>query len=297
MNKTMVLQNRYGRLMSFIKVLSIPAAAVFLAMVSALFWFNANVSAQNTGPEWLAVLVAVSILALGVFHLILLWALWISSRTSETPSIVRSLAIAFGCVSAVCLAVSAVALSDIGHQTAAGLSSSGEWTLLLIDNIVLLMFFVFSLSSLPVFRKRPSAPFLINDDTLFITLNEVGFLSSLLAVCAIVFGMVYPILQQFRGAILLIFPMIALAPWGLMLIGWFLSRRKSISNWWDEKQIRDMGRSAFISLIAVISVAILAYLAELFIPVFNGTNIWFPAVVVTAVLSFSAFNTGFSRWG
>ena len=159
MNKTIVLQKRYDRLISFIKVLSIPAAVIFIGLVASLYWFYKNLSPQNFGPEWLAVLVAGAILALGVFHLILLLALWISSRTSETPNIARSLAIALGCVSAVSLAVSAVALSDIGKQTAAGFDSSGEWTILLINNIIQFLFLVFALSSLPVFKKKSAAPF------------------------------------------------------------------------------------------------------------------------------------------
>jgi hypothetical protein len=297
MNKTIVLQKRYDRLISFIKVLSIPAAVIFIGLVASLYWFYKNLSPQNFGPEWLAVLVAGAILALGVFHLILLLALWISSRTSETPNIARSLAIALGCVSAVSLAVSAVALSDIGKQTAAGFDSSGEWTILLINNIIQFLFLVFALSSLPVFKKKSAAPFIINDDTLFITINEVGCLSALMAVCAIVFGLIYPVLQQFREAVIVLYTVISLAPWGLMLIGWFISRRKKISNWWDEKQVRDMGRAAIFSHIITVAVAVIIFLSGQLFSSFEADIIWFPSVIVTAVLSFSAFAAGFSRWG
>ena len=297
MNKTMALQKRFDRLMSAIKVMAVPAAALFIGLAAALYWFYKNLSAQSMGPEWLAVFVAASILILGVFHLILLLALWISSRAAETPNIARSMAIALGCVSAVSLAVSAVSLSDIGHQTAAGLDSNSEWTILLVNNLIQLLFLVLALSSLPVFKKKSNAPFILNDDTLFITINEVGLLSALMAVCAILFGLIYPVLQQFRKAVILIYTVITLAPWGLMLIGWFISRRKKISNWWDEKQIKDMGRSAIFSLIITMCVAVLIYLAEYLFTSFDVGIIWFPSVVVTAVLIFSALNAAFSRWG
>lgn len=283
--------------MSVIKVLATPAAAIFIALACALFWFYKNLSPQNMGPEWLAVLVAGAIVALGIFHIILFLGLWISSRTSENPNIARSMAIALGCVSAVSLAVSAVALSDIGHQTAAGMDSNGEWTILLINNIIQFLFLVFALGSLPIFKKKSSTPFLINDDTLFITINEVGLLSALMAVCAIVFGLTYPVMEKFRESVILLYTIITLAPWGLMLIGWFSSRRKKIANWWDEKQIRDMGRSAIFSLVIIVIVAIVIYLAGYLFTSFDAGIIWFPSIVVVAVLSFSAFNAGFSRWG
>ena len=229
--------------------------------------------------------------------MIALFTLWVSARTADKPNIVRSFSIAVGCVSAVSLAVSAVALSDIGHQTEAGLDSTGEWTIILINLIITLLFLVSSLAALPVYKKKTTAPFIINDDMLFITTNEVGVLSSLMAVCAIVFGLIYPVLEAYREAVIVIYTTITLAPWGLMLLGWFLSRRKKISKWWDEKQMVDMGRAAFISLIATVAAAIAIYTAGQLFAGFAAGMLWFPAVVVVAVLSFSALNTVFARWG
>lgn len=297
MNKSIALQRKYNRLIAIIKIAALPAAFIFMALVACLFWFYKNLSPQALGPQWMALLVAISMLLLGVFHLISLMALWISSRSAEKPNIFRSAAIALGCVSAVSLAVSAVALSDIGKQVTAGMSSGGEWTILLINNIILLAFLFLAFVVLPIFRKKPSSPFMLNDDVLFITINEVGFICSLMAVCAIVFGLLYPVIKEFREAVILIYTFITLAPWGLMLIGWFVSRRKKISSWWDEKQIKDMGRAALFSLIIVVAVVVVLYVAGHLMPKFNATIIWFPSIIVTAVLSFSSFNAWLSRWG
>ena len=297
MNRTMILQKRYNRLLSAVKFSAPAAGALFIGLSAALYWFYRNLTPDDLGPEWLAIAVAIAILALGLYHLITLFALWISSRAADKPNIVRSFSIAAGCVSAVSLAVSAVALSDIGHQTEAGLSSSGEWTIILINLIITLLFLVSSLAVLPAYKKKITAPFIINDDMLFITTNEVGILSSLMAVCAIVFGLIYPVLETYRGAVIVIYTTITLAPWGLMLLGWFLSRRKKISKWWDEKQMVDMGRAAFISIIATVAAAIVIYISGHLFAGFDAAMLWFPSVVVVAVLSFSALNAAFARWG
>ena len=297
MNKTMVLQKRYGRLLSAVKFTAPAACALFIGLSGALYWFYKNITPDDLGPGWLAMAVAIAILALGLYHLIALIALWVSSRAADKPNIVRSFSIAAGCVSAVSLAVSAVALSDIGHQTEAGLDSTGEWTIILINSIITLLFLASSLSVLPAYKKKTAAPFIINDDILFVTTNEVGLLSSLMAVCAIIFGLTYPVLEAYREAVIVIYTAIALAPWGLMLLGWFLSRRKKISKWWDEKQTVDMGRAAFISLIVTVAAAIAIYISGQLFSGFAAGMLWFPAVAVAAVLSFSALNTAFARWG
>ncbi len=297
MNRTMILEKRYNRLLTAIKFSAPAAGAFFIGLSAALYWFYKNLTPDDLGPDWLAMATAVAILALGLYHLIALLALWVSARAADKPNIVRSFSIAVGCVSAVSLAASAVALSDIGHQTEAGLASTGEWTILLINLIITLLFIISSLLVLPVYKIKPIAPFIINDDMLFITTNEVGLLSSLMAVCAIVLGLIYPILEAYREAVIVIYTTISLAPWGLMLLGWFLSRRKKISKWWDEKQMLDMGRASFISLIATVATAIVIYIAGHLFLGFAAAMLWFPAVVVISVLSFSALNTAFARWG
>jgi hypothetical protein len=175
------------------------------------------------------------------------------------------------------------------------MDSSGEWTIILINNIILLLFFVFSLIEYIGTTKKNESPFIINDGALFATINEVGAVCSLMAVCAIVFGILYPVLEKFREHIILIYTIITLAPWGLMLLGWFLSRRRKVSCWWDEKQVRDMGRASFWALISVIAIAVILYGAGLLFASFDPSIIWFPTVIVAAVLVFSSLNAIYSR--
>ncbi len=297
MNKTISFQKKYNLLTKSVKITIIPVLVIFIALVSSLIWFYNNLTPQNLGPMWLSAFVALSIIILGVFHIIILSTLWISSRIAKTPSIFRSVAIALGCISIVSLAINAVALSDIGNQITSGLDSSNEWTILLINNIIQFLFLLFSYFSLPLFKEKNVSPFILNDDILFITINEVGVFSSIAAICAIVFGLLYSAFQVYREVIIVTYTIIALAPWGLMIIGWFLSRKKTISSWWDEKQVKDMGHSALFSLIIIIFVVMILYIANQLIPSFNADIIWFPSIVVTAILSFSAFNTAFSRCG
>ena len=108
--------------------ISVIAAGVMLAYnIGAFIWFYLNLTPQNIGEsQWMAVLVALCMVALGIVHLVILYALWQDVRCGGNPSILRSLVISLGVVSAIMLGTDVAALSDIGKQTLAGLSSLGR---------------------------------------------------------------------------------------------------------------------------------------------------------------------------
>ncbi len=295
MNKTTSATNKQNVLFKLSYASYIIAITSFISLSLSLLWFYNNLSQTNLGPEWLAVFSAASILILALCHIVLLWFLWARAKSDENPSIIRSASISFGCVSLISLAVMAIALSDIGNQTERGLSSSSEWMLILISIIFTLLFILFSAFEIIKLRKKQSFLGNRNDDVLFITINEVGMICALMSVLAVVFGFIVPVLDGYRNSILVIFTAIAFFPWGLMLIGWFVTRQKKVSSWWDEKQMLDMGRSAFWGLIGVVSLSAVLYAAGLVFPEFDASLLWFPAVIISAVAVFSTFNVVYSR--
>ncbi len=295
MNKTASL-NKGGNILSKLSFAAyIAAISAFIILSASLIWFYKNLTAADLGPNWLAIVTALSILVLGLCFLVILWFLWKSSHTAENPSIVRSLSMALGCVSAVSLAVMAVALGDIGKQTEAGFSSLSEWTMILLGLIATFLFLALSAPEIIKSQKADSVSTVKNDDILFISINEVGMICSLMSLLAIVFGFIVPMLEQFREHILVIFTVIAFLPWGLMILFWFVSRRKKVSSWWDEKQMTDMGRSSFYALISVVAISAALYALGLILPSFDAAVVWFPAVIISAVAVFSSFNVVYSR--
>ena len=290
------MNNKIQKLMSVIKIAAIPSFAVFCALSMSLMWFYFNITPEDMGSQWLASLVAICIIVLGAYQLVLLYANWIDAWISQKPSIIRSASIAVGFVALILLAATAMALSDVGHQTKAGLSSDGEWIMIFINSLVMLASLSFSHLSLPLSKKKRERPFKANDDVFYVTLNEVGILSSIMALCAIVFSFISPAIQDYRESVIFIFLVITLAPWGIMLVGWFLSHKKKVSRWWDEKQIQDMGRAALFTMITVVAASSLIYITGLIFSTFDASVIWFPSVLILSVMLFSGLNAKYSVW-
>ena len=146
-------------------------------------------------------------------------------------------------------------------------------------------------------RARGESPEDDPRDVEFITVHEVGFASALLAVGAIALAFVFPTLEPYRAYLVWLFTAIAIAPWALMLLLWFVTRQKSIRRWWDEKQVSDMGRAALWTLPFVGVVLLALFVCTIAINEMPITALWFPGFVVAAVLGFSGLSAAFSRWG
>lgn len=282
-------------------LISAIAAAVMLAYnIAAFIWYYLNLTPQNMDESRVtAALVALCMIGLGIVHLILLYALWRDVRCGGRPSILRSVAISLGVVSAIMLGADVGALSDIGKQTLSGMGSSGEWLIVFSDNGLRVVFLLLAVASLirASRRIREKSPKDDPRDVEFITVHEVGFVSAILAVGAIFLAFVFPVLEPFRASLVWLFTAIAIAPWGLMLILWFVTRQKRMERWWDEKQVSDMGRSALWALPFVGLALLVLFVCNIAMPEMPVQALWFPGFVVAAVLSFSGLSAVFSRWG
>jgi len=282
-------------------IIGLIAAGVMLAYnIAAFIWYYQNLTPRNmAGSQWSAVLVALCMIGLGIMHLLVLYALWKDVRQGGGPSILRSLAISLGVVSAILLGADTAALSDIGKQTLAGLSSRGEWLILFGDNGLRVIFLILAACGLVQAKRRAKDASPADDprDAEFITVHEVGFISAILAVGAIVLAFLFPVLEPYRANLVWLFTAISIAPWALMLILWFVTRQRQMARWWDEKQVSDMGRAALVSLPFVGVVLLVLFVCSIAVPEIPVLAVWFPGFVVAAVLCFSGLSAAFSRWG
>lgn len=278
----------------------IASGVMFVYNIGAFIWYDLNLTPQNMDEsQWSAVLVILCMLGLGIAHLIVLYALWQDVRRGGRPSILRSMAISLGVVSGIMLFADAAALSDIGKQTLAGLTSRGEWLIVFSDNGLRLIFLALAGLKLTRAKSRSKDMSLEDDprDVEFITVHEVGFVSAILAVGAIVLAFAFSTLEPYRERLVWLFTAISIAPWALMLILWFVTRQKRMERWWDEKQVSDMGRAALMALPFVGAALLVLFVCGIAIPGMPVTALWFPGFVVAAVLSFSGLSAAFSRWG
>lgn len=282
-------------------IAGVIAAGVMLAYnIGAFIWYYLNLTPQNMDEsQWLAVLVALCMIGLGIAHLIALYALWQDARRGGGPSILRSITISLGVVSAIMLFVDVAALSDIGKQTMAGMGRRGEWLIIFSDNGLRMIFLALAAFALAKAKRRAKDTSVEDDprDVEFITVHEVGFVSAILAVGAISLAFIFPVLEHYRAGLVWLFTAISIAPWALMLILWFVTRQKSMERWWDEKQVSDMGRAALWALPFVGAVLLVLFVCNIAVPDMLIQALWFPVFVVAAVLSFSGLSAAFSRWG
>lgn len=291
---------RYRRAVRAGMACLIAAGALLAYYIAACIWYYLNLTPQNIGEnQWMAALLALCMLGIGVMHIFALNALWQDVRIGGGPSFLRSIAISLGVVSAIMLFADTAALSDIGKQTLAGFGSPGEWLIVFCDCGIRALFLVLAGIALAQANRRVQGGIPGDDpmDTEFITVHEVGFVSAVLAVGAIALAFVLPVLAHLRAYVVWFFTAIAIAPWALMLLAWFVTRQKRADRWWDERQVSDMGRSALWTLPFVGLVLLALFVCQILIPQVMVQALWFPVFVVASVLGFSGLSAAFSRWG
>ena len=188
-------------------------------------------------------------------------------------------------------------LSDIHKQFRAGLDQP-EWTLLF--PILVFQFatsFVFMVLQLSGFFARREIPEAVRDINVFLVVQYVGLVCGLLGLGLTSLGFVF---QQGWDLHLhtLMGNGVILIPYILAVIYWLVTKlREKDRIWYDEKQLQDVGKSAFLSLVIDT-----LFLATLFIVNINQLDgvirlIWLPLHLFAVMLLFSLGNLVFSSRG
>jgi len=188
-------------------------------------------------------------------------------------------------------------LSDIHKQFRAGLDQP-EWTLLF--PVLVFQFatsFVFMVLQLSGFFARREIPEAVRDINVFLVVQYVGLVCGLLGLGLTSLGFVF---QQGWDLHLhtLMGNGVILIPYILAVIYWLVTKlREKDRIWYDEKQLQDVGKSAFLSLVIDT-----LFLATLFIVNINQLDgvirlIWLPLHLFAVMLLFSLGNLVFSSRG
>ncbi len=185
-------------------------------------------------------------------------------------------------------------INDIGKQYKAGLSQP-EWAIL-----YLLMAFQFSsaliLTYANLFKLRKGQlKYVARDSNIFTTVQYVGLICGSIGLTSASLGFFFPRAWNLHTHVTLS-SIILLTPYVLAVVYWFISKlQEKPRQWYDEKQLQDVGKSAFLTLVLS-----LVSMIGLFIANYHNLGgvvsmIWLPLYLFLVLFLFSAGNLYYSK--
>ena len=135
------------------------------------------------------------------------------------------------------------------------------------------------------------------DSNIYLIVQYVGVICGLMGLASSSLGFVFPrawslTIHTTMGGIILLFPYV------LSVAYWMLTKFKEKNReWWDEKQLQDIGKSALLTLLIDTG-----FLLMLFILNYNHLDgvvsiLWLPLYLFATIFVFSVGNLYFSRKG
>ncbi len=186
-------------------------------------------------------------------------------------------------------------LSDIHKQYRHGLAQP-EWTLLypiIAGQLLVALIFTFLHLSGFFVRKRPDQ--IVRDINVFLVVQYVGLVCGWMGLTSAGLGFVYrtaynPLTHVVLTGIVFLFP------YALAVLYWLMIKlREKERQWFDEKQLQDLGKSALLTLLINT-----VYMTALFI--FNLQDlagvvrlVWLPLHLFGVIFLFSLGNLWFSK--
>jgi hypothetical protein len=186
-------------------------------------------------------------------------------------------------------------LSDISKQYKHGLSQP-EWSL--VYPIMSLQFattLIFTYLHLSGFLNRKQVKHVARDSNIFLAVQYVGLVCGLMGLTFASLGFVFPhswnlLIHTIIGSIVL------LVPYALAIFYWLVSKlREEHRQWYDEKQIQDVGKSAFLTLVLSAALMIVLFAANYRNLPGVVSALWLPLYLFAIIFLFSAGNLVFNK--
>ena len=178
-------------------------------------------------------------------------------------------------------------IDEIAREDQIGWETSGQLNILFALLVVQLLFNFLILGhlyrALSSHRQSTRPVFAFNEDTIFQIVHWIGATCGAIGLCFnIHFIRKGPATQNL--AVLVTTYILILFPYGISVLYWLLMRIKQhFSEWYDEKQLQDISKAGFITLILSIP-----GMAGLFLIGESQTLLWFPHFLFLTLLLFSA---------
>jgi hypothetical protein len=182
-------------------------------------------------------------------------------------------------------------ISDIGKQYKHGLSQP-EWSILYI--ITMFQFFtglILTFTHAFLFRKKGEEEFIAKDSTVFVLAQYIGAVTGLLGLFFTLVNFLFPrplwMIKYHAAAT----AFSLLVPYALITSYWMLVKiKEKTKDFYDEKQIQDMGISALTTLVS--STVIMGLLFFIKFDEISGilSVLWLPLYAFLALFLFSSIN-------
>jgi len=184
-------------------------------------------------------------------------------------------------------------LGDIAKQYKASMVQP-EWSILYpIIAFQSSTAFLLTYFHLFAFKEKEQTKYVVRDSNIFLLVQYIGVICGLMGLVFASLGFVFS-----RGWNLQIHTtytsIILLIPYVLVILYWLITKlQEKHREWYDEKQLQDVGRSAFLTL--VLSVV---FMTGLFIANYNSLRgivsiIWLPLYLFWVLFLFSVTNLYF----
>jgi hypothetical protein len=243
--------------------------------------------------EIAGIVVGISLFLIALFHLAGVLALLLNMIARRSVSWWRASLLFLGILSGIMILSDLAMLQDIGKQYAQGWNSTGEWIILFTSSGLHGLFIGLTLPALITNLRIPGSDAeepALKDHVMFQLLHITGLLCGLLGVgmtiAAVAFQVPLWILEQTAITV----SSLILAPFVLILLIWFwFRRRESPGEWFDEKQLQDLGKAALGSLLISTPIMILLYWLQRAFPEPGlWPHIWLPTYLFCTLLVFSS---------
>ncbi len=210
-------------------------------------------SLQKPTPQMINIgnIIIFSLIWIGIYHLYILFQVLKSLPSSEKIWF-QSGYLVFLILSGITLLSDATLLSEIGKEYLLW-NVKGQWIMLFgftLFHLVVVVIGFYTVQKKPFNSINLFEALKSDQDIWFLTLNQIGAICGLLGFVAFILSLTIPMPERFRDDLLLIFSTLAAIPWIAFMIFWiYKNRKKTPSQWLDEKQSQDSTVAAFITLI------------------------------------------------
>ncbi len=185
-------------------------------------------------------------------------------------------------------------LSDIGKQYRYGFAQP-EWSVIYpIMGFQLLTALSFTYLHFSGFMREKQLKKIARDSNIFMAVQYVGLICGLLGLSASSLGFLFPSAWNLTIHTT-ISSIVLLIPYFLAVLYWFINKfQEKPRQWYDEKQLQDVGKSAFLTMIISI-----VFMIGLFVTNYNNLSgvvslLWLPLYLFLVLFLFSFSNLYFS---
>ena len=234
------------------------------------------------------------------FHLSALTSIIFQFQYFKKISFLRLMTLFMAILSFVCLIGDWAALSDIGKQYQMELSTSTEWSYLYLSILPHFLFhlllFILLASIFRELKKQQEPEFVLKDEIIFRIAQYIGFICGVVGFCFTLLILVMNIQPEILKYILPFYCSFIIFPYCFILFYWLMMKQKEkVSDWYDEKQWRDITQASLITILMSIPGMAVLFLINYFLTGASIGIIWFPYYLFMMLLLFSGSMIFYNR--